>query len=135
MVRLVDRGGIAVADDARGDRPVVADIRICAGNPARTAHTDVVRSVVCAAGDCSAGAALSDLADPGRYNGAAAMAGYRGSERQGAALGGTARRTAAGDIRPRAADHAQLRLVRPQSARGADPLSAAGRSAGARLRL
>ena len=54
---------------------------------------------------------------------------------QGAALGRAARRLAAGDVRHRAAGGAQLRLVQPQSGRRADHLPAAGRSAGARLRL
>src|SRR5882672_4222077 len=36
VVRLVYRGGIAAADDAGRNRPVGADIRIRAGNPART---------------------------------------------------------------------------------------------------
>ena len=85
---------------------------ICACNRARTARADVVRSAVRAAGDCRAGAALSDLADPRRYAGAAAMAGGRGFERKGAALGWTARRPAAGDFRHRAAGGTQLRLVR-----------------------
>ena len=74
VVRLVDRGGTAAADDARRNRPVAADRGICAGNPARTANADVVRCLLRAAGDRGAGAALSDLADPGRRNGAAAMA-------------------------------------------------------------
>ena len=60
---------------------------LCARHRARTAHADVVRSVVRAAGDRRAGAALSDLADPRRHAGAAAMARYRRSQRQGAALG------------------------------------------------
>ena len=53
---------------------LAADCRLWARHPARTAHADVVRSVVRAAGDCRAGAAIPDLADPRRYAGVAAMA-------------------------------------------------------------
>ena len=55
------------------DRPVAAGGRICARHRARTAHADVVRSVVRAAGDRRAGVALSDLADPRRRAGVAAI--------------------------------------------------------------
>ena len=53
----------------------------CARHRARPAHADVARSAVCAAGDRRAGAALSDLADPRRCAGDAAMAGDRRSQR------------------------------------------------------
>ena len=52
-----------------------------------------------------------------------------------AALGRAARRPGAGDVRHRAAGGAQLRLVRPQRRGSADHLPAAGRSAGAPVRL
>ena len=67
--------GLLAADDLRRNRPVAAGRRICARDRARTAHADVVRSAVRAAGDCRAGAAVSGLADPRRYPGVAAMAG------------------------------------------------------------
>ena len=102
---------------------------------ARTAHADVVRSAVRVAGDCRAGAALSDLADPRRHAGAAALAGRRGVERKGAALGRAARRPAVRHIRHRGAGGVQFRLVRPQSGRCADHFPAAGRSAGAQFCL
>ena len=102
---------------------------------ARTARAEIVRSAVRAAGDRRAGAALADLADPRRHAGVDALARYRGSQGQGAALGQLARRTAAGDFRHRAAGGAQLRLVRAQPGGRADHLSAAGRTAGARFCL
>ena len=55
--------------------------------------------------------------------------------RQGDALGRTARRPGAGDGRHRGAGDPQLGLVRPQRRGSADHLPAAGRSAGARVRL
>ena len=57
------------------------------------------------------------------------------SQRARAALGRAARRPGAGDVRHRAAGDPQFRLVRPQRRGGADHLPAAGRSAGARIRL
>src|SRR5712671_1240861 len=113
VVRMVDRSRTLAADDLSRARPVDFGRRICGRNLARTAHADIVRSAVRAAGDCRAGAALSDLADPRRYAGAAAMAGDRGPERPGAALGRTARRLAAGNFRHRGAGGDQLGLVWP----------------------
>src|SRR6202035_3432416 len=84
-----------------------------------------------AIGHRRAGAALSDLADPGRYAFAAALACDRGFERTRVARRRAARRLAGGLIGHRAAVGAQLRLVRSQSGGGADHLSAAGRSPGA----
>ncbi len=92
LVRLVDRSRTVAADHFRRHRPVAAGRGVCARNRARPAHADVVRSVVRAAGDRGAGAAVSDLADPRRHPGAAAMACYRGFERQGRC---TARRCSA----------------------------------------
>ena len=77
VVRMVDRSRPSAADDPGCHRPVAAGCRICACDRARTAHAAVVRSAVCAAGDCRAGAAVSDLADPRRHPGVAAMAGHR----------------------------------------------------------
>ena len=135
LVRLVDRGRPVAADDVGRARAVAADRRICRRHRARAAHADVARSALCAAGDRRAGAALSDLAAPRRRAGDAAMAGDRRSRRARHALGRAARRPGAGDVRHRAAGDPQLRLVRPQRRGSADHLSAAGRSAGARIRL
>src|SRR6202011_1172441 len=103
LVRMVHRSRTAAADDLRCNRPVAAagGIRDC--DRARTAHADVVRSAIRAIGDCRAGAAVSGLGNPRRHPGAAALAGGRGFERKGAALGCIARRLAARDIRHRAA--------------------------------
>ncbi len=77
------------------------------------AHADVVRSVVRAARDRGPGAALSDLADPGRRPFVAALAGNSGTAGAGDARSCLVRRSARGDIRHRAAGRAQLRLVLP----------------------
>ena len=66
--------GLLLLTTSAADRPAAADRGICARHRARTAHADVVRSAVRAAGDRRAGAALSDLADPRRHPGVAAMA-------------------------------------------------------------
>ena len=67
--------------------------------------------------------------------GDAAVAGDLRSQRARHALGRAAWRPGAGDVRHRAAGDPQLRLVRPQRRGCADHLPAAGRSAGARVRL
>ncbi len=66
LVCLVHRRRTAVADDFGRDRPVGIGDRICAGNLARAACGDVVRSAVRAPRHNRAGAALFHLADPCR---------------------------------------------------------------------
>ena len=86
-------------------------------------------------GDRRPGAALSDLGAACRRAGDAAMACDRRSRRARDALGRAARRPGAGDGRHRGAGDPQFGLVCPQRRGSADHLPAAGRSAGARIRL
>ena len=135
VVRLVDRGRAVAADDVGRARIAAAARRICRCHRARTARADVARSALCAARDRRPGVALSDLAAPRRRTRDAAMARDLRSRRARPAMGLAARRPGARDVRHRAAGDPQFRLVRPRCRGSADHLPAAGRSAGARLRL
>ena len=85
--------GLLLLTTSAAARPAAADRGLCARHQARTAHADVVRSAVRAAGDRRAGAALADLADPRRHAGVAAMARCRGAHAAGRCTG---RRCSAG---------------------------------------
>ena len=110
--------GLLLLTTLGGDRPVAAGRRLCARDRARTAHADVVRSAVRAAGDRRAGAALSDLADPRRRAGDAALACDRAicaaRALHWAGLLGGLLLAMSGIV---AAGGAQFRLVRPQCRR------------------
>ena len=119
-----------------GDRPAAAGRRLCARDRARPAHADVARSAVCAAGDRRAGAALPDLADPRRRarrcrHGRRSPISARAALHWGGLLGGLVLAMSGIVLLV----ILNSRLVRPQRRGGADHLPAAGRSAGARIRL
>ena len=111
-------------------------VGICACHRARPAHADVARSALCAARDRRAGAALSDLADP-RRRAARCRPGRQVDDlgaralHWGGLLGGLVL-AMAGIVLLVVLNSG---LVRPQRRGSADHLPAAGRSAGARIRL
>ena len=118
LVRVVDRGRLVAADDARGDRPLDPGGGVCARDRARPAHADC-RSIRCLRCLVIVVLALPYLVWLIRADTLALPHWPAVAELSGRAVhwAGLLGGLVAGDVRHRAAGRARRRLVRPRRRR------------------